>query len=224
MRKYVNHAMALLIMVGLLLVSCGKKETPESIAAQWCELNLKEYTATTDQEKESALAAKQAFEKEVDDKYFTETEFYTSILNQMKDCEAEIQNNEESISLSENIDAETADKPDSAKYYDQFNMKAASELNEYCPIMVDKETRLDNAMALPGNIIQYHYTLVNMEKAKTDISQLDDKLSPTIINIVKTNPDMKIFRDQKATVGYYYKDKNGEFLFEVLVTPDLYAD
>lgn len=100
MSKYVKHAMALLVIAGLL-VSCGKKETPETIAAKWCELNLKEHTASG-QEKESALAAKQAFEKEVDDKYFTETEFYTSILNQMKDCEAALEN-----SSSETTDAET---------------------------------------------------------------------------------------------------------------------
>lgn len=222
MRKYIYHVMVL-VVIAALLISCEKKETPESIAAQWCELNLNAHIAT-DQERESALAAKQAFEKEVDDKYFTETEFYTFILNQMKECEAEIQNNEKSISLSENIDAETIDNPDSVKYYDQLNMKAASELNEYCPIMVDKETRLDNAMALPENILQYNYTLVNMEKAKTDISQLDNKLRPTLINTVKTNPDMKIFRDHKSTIGYSYKDKNGEFMFKILVTPDLYAD
>lgn len=100
MSKDIQHAIMLLV-IAVLLVSCGKKETPESIAAKWCELNLKEQTATTDQEKESALAEKQAYEKEVDDKYFTETEFYTSVLNQMKDCEAALQSN-----TPENTDAE----------------------------------------------------------------------------------------------------------------------
>lgn len=98
MSKYF-HAMAWLAIAGLL-ISCGKKETPESVAAKWCELNLKEQTATG-QEKESALAAKLAYEKEVDDKYFTEHEFYSSVLNQMKDCEAALQSN-----TSENTDAE----------------------------------------------------------------------------------------------------------------------
>ena len=31
---------------------------------------------------------------------------------------------------------------------------AASELNENCPMMVDNETRLDNAVALPDNTFQ----------------------------------------------------------------------
>lgn len=88
--------------------------------------------------------------------------------------------------------------------------------------MVDQETRLDNAVALPENVFQYNYTLVNMEKASTDASQLENYLKPILINNVKSNPDMKINRDNKTTMGYYYKDKNGEFLFKVLVTPDLY--
>jgi len=111
-----------------------------------------------------------------------------------------------------------------APTYDQVMMKAASEINKSCPIMVDQETRLDNTVALPENIFQYNYTLVNMEKATADISQLETYLKPILINGVKTNPDMKVNRDNKTTMGYYYKDKNGEFLFKILVTPDTYTD
>jgi hypothetical protein len=111
-----------------------------------------------------------------------------------------------------------------APTYDQVMMKAASEINKSCPMMVDQETRLDNTVALPENIFQYNYTLVNMEKAATDIGEMENNLRPILINGVKTNPDMKINRDNKTTMGYYYKDKNGEFLFKILVTPDLYAD
>jgi hypothetical protein len=53
---------------------------------------------------------------------------------------------------------------------------------------------------------------------------MENNLRPILINGVKTNPDMKINRDNNTTMGYYYKDKNGEFLFKILVTPDLYAD
>ena len=108
--------------------------------------------------------------------------------------------------------------------YDELMMKAASEINKSCPIMVDHETRLDNAVALPENVFQYNYTLVNMEKAAIDVPRLENYLRPTLINNVKTNPDMKINRDNKTTMGYYYKDRHGEFLFKILITPDLYAD
>ena len=103
-------------------------------------------------------------------------------------------------------------------------MNAASEINKSCPMMVDKETRLDNTIALPENVFQYNYTLVNMEVATTDVNQLENYVKPILINTVKTNPDMKTNREHKTTMGYSYKDKNGIFLFKILVTPDLYGD
>ena len=96
--------------------------------------------------------------------------------------------------------------------YDQVMMQAASEINKSCPIMVDQETRLDNTIALPENVFQYNYTLVNMEKATTNIAELENYLKPTLINSVKTSPNMKINRDNKTTMGYFYKDTNGDFV------------
>jgi len=111
-----------------------------------------------------------------------------------------------------------------APTYDEAMMKAASEINKSCPIMVDHDTRLDNAVALPDNVFQYNYTLVNMDKANTDIEMLEDYMMPRLVNNVKTNPQMQINRDNKTTMAYYYKDKNGIFLFKVSVTPELYTE
>lgn len=108
--------------------------------------------------------------------------------------------------------------------YDETMMRAASELNKSCPMMVDQETRLDNAVSLPGNIFQYNYTLINIEKTAIDIDGLVSHLQPNIINNVKTNPDMKINRENKTTMAYSYKDKHGEFLFKISVTPDKYGN
>lgn len=106
--------------------------------------------------------------------------------------------------------------------YDKEMMEVASELNKSCPIMVDEITRLDNTIALPNNTFQYNYTLVNTDKATLDTADMKNYLTPTIINFVKTNPQMKIQRDHKTTVNYYYKDKSGQYLFTVSVTPDKY--
>jgi len=111
-----------------------------------------------------------------------------------------------------------------APSYDKAMMQAASEINKSCPMMVDKETRLDNAVALPDNVFQYNYTLVNMAKSDLDLVQLEEYMRPNLINTVKTNPDMKVNREHRTTFGYYYKDKNGEFLIKILVTPDLYEE
>ena len=50
-------------------------------------------------------------------------------------------------------------------------MAAASELNKSCPMMVDQDTRLDNAIALPENVFQYNYTLVNLTKDELDLEK-----------------------------------------------------
>ena len=107
--------------------------------------------------------------------------------------------------------------------YEELLKEAEIEINKKCPMMIDDETRLDSAFALPDNVFQYHYSLVNMEKAATDIDDLETNLRPSIIDFVKTNPDMKVNREHKTTFVYSYIDKNKEFLFKIVVTPDLYA-
>jgi hypothetical protein len=106
--------------------------------------------------------------------------------------------------------------------FDKVMMQVASEINKTCPVMIDAETRLDNTIALPENIFVYNYTLINAEKATMDTLTIKNLMEPNIVNFVRTNPDMKITRDYKSTIKYLYKDKNGEYLFAVSVTPDQY--
>jgi hypothetical protein len=88
--------------------------------------------------------------------------------------------------------------------------------------MVDAETRLDNAVSLPKKVFQYNYTLVNVEKETANTEEMQKFLEPNIVNLVKTNPQMKPMRDLKTTINYYYKDKDGTFLFLISLTPDNY--
>ncbi len=106
--------------------------------------------------------------------------------------------------------------------FDKVMVEAASEINKSCPFMVDNVTRLDNTMALPDKIFQYNYTLIELTKAEIQMDELKKFVEPNILNNVKTNPQMKFLRDNKATVVYYYKDKNGVFVYEYKVTPEMY--
>ena len=101
-------------------------------------------------------------------------------------------------------------------------VEVASEINKSCPMMIDQVTRLDNAIALPGNSIQYNYTLINIEAADISADSLKKYMEPGIINGIKTNPDLKIYRDKKTTMVYNYRDKNGVFLMRFSVTPEMY--
>jgi len=106
--------------------------------------------------------------------------------------------------------------------FDNSMMETASELNKSCPIMIDNATRLDNAIAMPGNIFQYNYTLVNLVKDSINTDEIKEFLEPTIVNFVKTNPDMQLMRDNDVIVNYYYKDMLGIYLFTITVKPEQY--
>lgn len=106
--------------------------------------------------------------------------------------------------------------------FDKQMMEVASLINESCPIMVDAETRLDNAVALPDNVFQYNYTLVNLEEENVNTNEMRKFLEPTVVNSVKTTPQMEVQREHKTTINYHYKDKNGVFLLLISVTPDKY--
>ena len=106
--------------------------------------------------------------------------------------------------------------------FDKQMMQMASELNKTCPVMVDAETRLDNAVALPEKTFQYNYTLVNMVKDSIDIVSIEEYLKPVILNTIKTNPDLKSFRDNNVIMSYNYKDKNSMHILKLTFTPDQY--
>jgi hypothetical protein len=98
---------------------------------------------------------------------------------------------------------------------DKALMKMASEINKSCPFMVDENIRADNVTVLVDNTIQYNYTLINYLKEEVDINQLKSNLSSHLLNGIKTNPNLKIFRDNKVTMIYAYRDKVGVFLFSL---------
>ena len=101
-------------------------------------------------------------------------------------------------------------------------VKLASDMNRTLPMMVDSETRLDNTTAYPNNTFRYTYTLVNIDKESIDIIGFKKLLEPHIINELKANPQMQWQRDNKVTLDYYYKDKNGIHLFTITVKPEQY--
>lgn len=101
-------------------------------------------------------------------------------------------------------------------------LHAASELNKSCPLFADAQTRLDNVTVLPNDIFQYNYTLVNIVASDVDTLVLKGALEPNILNVVKTNPDMKFVRDNKATLSYYYQDKDGKYICRILMPYERY--
>ncbi len=106
--------------------------------------------------------------------------------------------------------------------FDKGMEMIANEMNKSCPVMVDNETRLDNVEIIPGNIFQFNYTLVNIENASIDTTQVKTYLEPLIIQNIKSSPQMTLQKERKTTMKFVYKDKNGDYLFQISVAPEKY--
>lgn len=100
--------------------------------------------------------------------------------------------------------------------------KLSNSANQNLPMMIDSETRLDNVMATDSKTFRYTYTLVNMEQGKVDTTAMKSRAEPYILNSVKTAPELERQRNQGMTFVCYYKDKNGNYLFSIIITPDKY--
>ena len=105
---------------------------------------------------------------------------------------------------------------------DEELAKVASELNKTCPMNVDESTMLKNAVALPNKTLQYNYLLIGITKSEVKIDTMRKYFFPGILESVKSSPAMKGFRERKVTFNYYYMDKNGEFVMEYKIKPEMY--
>ena len=101
---------------------------------------------------------------------------------------------------------------------------AVIELNKQAPVQVDEFTRLDSAASVGKTKFIYYYTLVNSLKAEVDLDTVNKYTKPAIIKSVKESDDLKPFRKNNITLDYSYFDKNGEFVMNIAVTPDLYKE
>lgn len=73
----------------ILLAACGGgKQTPESIAKEWCELNAKIHQAPDGgPEYEKAKDARKAFEKKIESKYGKDESFMKKVEQEVEKCE-----------------------------------------------------------------------------------------------------------------------------------------
>jgi len=103
--------------------------------------------------------------------------------------------------------------------FDKVLVQTADEMNKTLPMMIDKDTRFDATFAGPGSRFTYSYTLINHEKDRLDISKLREILQPQLLANYKTHEGMRHFRDKNVELHYQYKDVNGIFLTDIVVSP-----
>jgi hypothetical protein len=108
--------------------------------------------------------------------------------------------------------------------FDRVLTQTAAAMNKTCPHMADKDMRLDKAIALPNNVFQYHYTLVNLLRDSMDVELFIASIEPAMIRNVARNPDLSLFRENRVTLSYHFTDMAGNFVTRIVVSPKKYIE
>jgi len=75
---------------------------------------------------------------------------------------------------------------------------------------------------VPGKNIKYYHTVSDV--VISDTTLFKSNLKPQVISVVKTNPDMKFFRENDVTMQYQYNDQVGKYLFLMIISPQDYKN
>jgi hypothetical protein len=94
---------------------------------------------------------------------------------------------------------------------------AAAEINKKCPIATDENTRMDSATVFNEYMITYHYTIHTVSNKDIDLAKFKGSMQSAMDEKYKTDPQLKIYRDNNIAVAYDYKDKTGGFLCYFIV-------
>jgi hypothetical protein len=84
-----HRSLSLLIALCIGVTACNNsKETPESIARKWCELNSNVAKAATPQDKEIAKTKRTEYERSIEEKYKGDEEMKKKVEAEVNKCEA----------------------------------------------------------------------------------------------------------------------------------------
>lgn len=98
--------------------------------------------------------------------------------------------------------------------------QTSKELNARLPLNVDSDTRWDTTVPGPGKCLTYYYTLVNVSKHAINPGEVSARMKSKLLLNYRTSPGMKLFRENRVTVRFIFKDKVGETVTSVETSPD----
>jgi hypothetical protein len=98
--------------------------------------------------------------------------------------------------------------------------QTSKHLNARLPMNVDSDTRWDTTAPGPGKCLTYCYTLVNVSKNEINLGEVTAKIKPKLLLYYRTSPDMKLFKENRVTLRFMFKDKVGETVTLIEVSPD----
>ncbi len=153
-------------------------------------------------------------------KLVTELKYKNSIT--IDDNELE-KNKEKSITVEEIIEEDIKDGILSDEDMEKTLIHVTNQVNKKLPMVLDKYTTLDSIMVLGNRSLLYKYTVTDKSPFDgIDISTLSDSMKKISINIIKTSPNTKLYRDNDVKLKYIYYDNEGNYLFEFSIYPKDY--
>ena len=89
-------------------------------------------------------------------------------------------------------------------------MEAEKIINSRAPIKIDDETQLNKALAGPGDLMTYYYSLTNVDVTSVNPHAVLEDIRPKLLASLCSNADMQPVLQAGARLVYVYADKNGE--------------
>lgn len=97
-------------------------------------------------------------------------------------------------------------------------------INAQAPIKIDDQTRLEKALAGPGDLMTYFYTLTTVTVADVDPESLLENIKPKLLSSLCNNAEMQPVLQAGAKLVYRYSDKNNEDVGRIeVVAADCHA-
>jgi len=95
----------------------------------------------------------------------------------------------------------------------------ANTINKRCPLIVDSTTTLNNCSAGSGNKLCFSYQLNSVNKEDVDTISLVANSRRDMINKMKTDPALAVFKKNDISISARYYDKTGRYVCCAEVLP-----
>lgn len=96
-------------------------------------------------------------------------------------------------------------------------LEAEKVINSQAPIKIDDQTRLEKALAGPGDMITYFYTLTTVTIEEVDSTAVLENIKPKLLSNLCSNVEMQPVLQAGAKIVYVYSDKNNEDVGRIVV-------
>lgn len=97
-------------------------------------------------------------------------------------------------------------------------LEAEAFINAQAPIKIDDQTRLNKAIAGPGDLMTYYYSLTKVAIADVEPTTVLKDIKPKVLKSLCSNPDMQPVLQAGARLVYVYSDMAGKEVGRINVT------